>query len=157
MATETPTREAPVAGRVTDILQAALVELIDLSLQGKQAHWTLTGPMFKPVHEHLDVIVDELRVAYDDVAERMAALQVAPDGRLATIAAETPVSPMPAGWQPDTEVVARMLRRLEALSRRLGAWSDELAALDPVTQGMLLGIRQGIDKHAWMLRVQALG
>jgi DNA-binding ferritin-like protein len=62
---------------------------------------------------------------------------------------------MPAGWQPDTEAVARMLRRLEGLSSRLGTWSDELAEVDPVTQGMLLGIRQGIDKHAWMLRVQA--
>ena len=142
------------ASRTTEILQAALVELIDLSLQGKQAHWTVTGPLFKPVHEHLDAIVDEVRVAYDDVAERMAALEVAPDGRLATLIATTPVDPMPAGWQADADVVARMLQRLEGLSGRLGAWIDELGDLDPVTQDMLIGIRHGIDKHAWMLRVQ---
>ena len=142
------------ASRTTEILQAALVELIDLSLQGKQAHWTVTGPLFKPVHEHLDAIVDEVRVAYDDVAERMAALEVAPDGRLATLIATTPVDPMPAGWQADADVVARMLQRLEGLSGRLGDWIDELGDLDPVTQDMLIGIRHGIDKHAWMLRVQ---
>ena len=142
------------ASRTTEILQAALVELIDLSLQGKQAHWTVTGPLFKPVHEHLDAIVDEVRVAYDDVAERMAALEVAPDGRLATLIATTPVDPMPAGWQADADVVARMLRRLEGLSGRLGDWIDELGDLDPVTQDMLIGIRHAIDKHAWMLRVQ---
>ena len=142
------------ASRTTEILQAALVELIDLSLQGKQAHWTVTGPLFKPVHEHLDAIVDEVRVAYDDVAERMAALEVAPDGRLATLIATTPVDPMPAGWQADADVVARMLQRLEGLSGRLGAWIDELGDLDPVSQDMLIGIRHGIDKHAWMLRVQ---
>ena len=142
------------ASRTTEILQAALVELIDLSLQGKQAHWTVTGPLFKPVHEHLDAIVDEVRVAYDDVAERMAALEVAPDGRLATLIATTPVDPMPAGWQADADVVARMLQRLEGLSGRLGDWIDELGDLDPVTQDMLIGIRHAIDKHAWMLRVQ---
>lgn len=142
------------AGRTTDILQAALVELIELSLQGKQAHWAVTGPMFKPVHEHLDAIVDEVRTAYDDVAERMAALQVPPDGRLATLVGTSPVDPMPGGWQADTDVVMRMLRRLEGLSGRLGGWIDELADLDPVSQDMLIGISHGIDKHAWMLRAQ---
>lgn len=152
----TLTSTAPVsaAGRTTEILQAALVELIDLSLQGKQAHWAVTGPMFKPVHEHLDAIVDDLRTACDDVAERKAALEVSPDGRLATLIAATPVEPLPAGWQPDSQVVARMLARLEALSGRLGGWIDELGDLDPVSQDMLIGIRHGIDKHAWMLRVQ---
>jgi len=153
MATMTPAR-ATTAGRTTDILQAMLVELIDLSLQGKQAHWVVTGPLFKPVHEHLDAIVDDVRTAYDDVAERMAALDVPPDGRLATVAGASPLNPMPAGWQEDTEVVARMLRRLEGLSGRLGGWVDELDELDPVTQDLLIGIRRGIDKHAWMLRVQ---
>jgi len=146
-------REA-TATQTTEILQAALVELIDLSVQGKQAHWTVTGPAFKPVHEHLDEIVDDLRTAYDDVAERMAALGVAPDGRLATVSATTPVDPMPSGWQADADVVERMLRRLQALSGRLGGWIDDLADPDPVTQDMLIGLRRGIDKHAWMLRVQ---
>jgi starvation-inducible DNA-binding protein len=155
--TLTSAAPAPTAGRTTEILQAALVELIDLSLQGKQAHWAVTGPMFKPVHEHLDAIVDDLRTVYDDVAERMAALEVPPDGRLATLIAASPVEPLPAGWQADTDVVARMLARLEALSGRLGGWIDELADPDPVSQDLLIGIRHGIDKHAWMLRVQVRG
>lgn len=155
MTTMMPNPATTTAGRATDILQAALVELIDLSLQGKQAHWVVAGPMFRSVHEHLDSIVDEVRAAYDDVAERMSALEVPPDGRLATVIGTSPVNPMPAGWQEDTEVVARMLRRLEGLSGRLGGWIDELGALDPVSQDLLIGIRRGIDKHAWMLRVQA--
>jgi starvation-inducible DNA-binding protein len=145
------------AGRTTEILQALLVELIDLSIQGKQAHWTVTGPMFKPVHEHLDAIVDDLRTAYDDIAERMAALEVPPDGRVATVVGTSPVQAMAAGWQADAEVVVRMLERLEAVSGRLGGWIDELGELDLVSQDMLIGIRHGIDKHAWMLRVQTRG
>jgi len=145
---------SPASGRVTEILQSALVELIDLSVQGKQAHWAVAGPMFKSVHEQLDTIVDDLRSAYDDVAERMAALEVPPDGRLATVISGTPVDPMPSGWQVDTDVVERMLRRLQALSIRLGGWIDELGDLDAVSQDLLIGLRHGIDKHAWMLRMQ---
>ena len=47
----TATRPAP---STADALQATLVELIDLSLQAKQAHWNVVGPAFKPVHEFLD-------------------------------------------------------------------------------------------------------
>lgn len=155
--TMTADATAATGGRTGEILQSALVELIDLSIQGKQAHWAVTGPMFKAVHEHLDVIVDDLRTAYDDVAERLAAIGIAPDGRLATVIADTPVDPMPAGWQLDADVVERMLRRLQALSTRLGDWIDELGELDPVSQDLLIGLRHGIDKHAWMLRVQARG
>jgi starvation-inducible DNA-binding protein len=145
---------AAASERTTEILQAALVELIDLSLQGKQAHWAVTGPMFKAVHEQLDTIVDDLRTAYDDIAERMAALDVVPDGRLATIIAGTPVDPMPPGWQADGDVVERMLRRLQSLSLRLAGWIDDLGELDPVSQDLLIGLQHGTDKHAWMLRVQ---
>jgi starvation-inducible DNA-binding protein len=155
----TMTADATVAPatRTTDILQTVLVELIDLSLQGKQAHWTVTGPAFKAVHEQLDLIVDDLRTGYDDVAERMAALESPPDGRLATVSTTTPVDPMPSGWQSDVDVVTRMLRRLQRLSDRLGGWIDELGDLDPVTQDLLIGMRRGIDKHAWMLRAHARG
>ena len=41
--------------RVTaESLQATLVELIDLSLQAKQAHWNVVGPAFRGVHLFLD-------------------------------------------------------------------------------------------------------
>src|SRR5690606_38765556 len=39
---------------VGEALQGALIDLIDLSLVAKQAHWNLTGRNFKVVHEHLD-------------------------------------------------------------------------------------------------------
>ena len=66
---------------VAAALQQALVDLTDLSLQGKQAHWNIEGPGFRSLHLHLDEIIDEVRLAADDVAERMAAIEVAPDGR----------------------------------------------------------------------------
>jgi starvation-inducible DNA-binding protein len=64
-------------------LQATLVDLIDLSLVAKQAHWNLIGRQFHDVHLHLDELVDTSRKYSDEVAERMSAIGVSPDGRTA--------------------------------------------------------------------------
>src|SRR5256884_4393128 len=64
-------------------LQATLVELIDLSLIGKQLHWNIFGRPFKPLHEHLDELVDSWRELSDTVAERAVALGYSPDRQAA--------------------------------------------------------------------------
>jgi starvation-inducible DNA-binding protein len=58
-------------------LQATLVDLIDLSLVAKQAHWNLIGRQFHDVHLHLDELVNLARTYTDEVAERAAATGVA--------------------------------------------------------------------------------
>ena len=63
-------------------LQASLVELLDLALQAKQAHWNVVGPLFRPVHLELDEIVSSAHEAADVVAERLSALREVPDGRV---------------------------------------------------------------------------
>ena len=52
-------------------LQATLVELVDLSLVGKQLHWCVVGQFFRPLHLHLDELVDTWRELEDTVAERI--------------------------------------------------------------------------------------
>lgn len=148
-----PKRETSI-GVTTEALQATLVELIDLSLQAKQAHWTVTGPLFAPLHAELDAIVAEVRTWYDDVAERLAALGLPPDGRAATVAGTSPLEPLTAGWQRDADVVARFFALLEEIAMRLRARIAATAEADPVTQDLLIGIAHGIEKHAWMLRAQ---
>ena len=41
-----------------DDLQKVLVDLIELHLQGKQAHWNLVGTKFRDLHLQLDELVD---------------------------------------------------------------------------------------------------
>ena len=60
------------------VLQAALVDLVDLSLIGKQAHWNVIGKNFRSIHLQLDELVTLARTAADQVAERAAALGVTP-------------------------------------------------------------------------------
>ncbi|MGH3241771.1 MAG: Dps family protein, partial [Spirillospora sp.] len=89
-----------------DALQGSLIDLIDLSLVAKQAHWNLTGRNFKVVHEHLDEIVALARGGQDDVAERAVAIGVNPDGRVRTVADRTKLPQLEAGYLDDDKVVA---------------------------------------------------
>jgi starvation-inducible DNA-binding protein len=68
-------------------LQATLHELIDLSLIGKQLHWAVVGPLFRPLHLQLDELVDSWRELSDTVAERAVALGFVPDGQAKAVAA----------------------------------------------------------------------
>jgi starvation-inducible DNA-binding protein len=134
-------------------LQDTLTELIELALQGKHAHWNVVGPLFKPVHEGLDELVDAYREWYDDVAERMAAIGAAPDGRTATIAAATSLEALPAGPIDDRAVVAAFASRIQVVAGRIRARADSMAD-DLASQDLLIEILRGLDKQAWMLRAQ---
>jgi starvation-inducible DNA-binding protein len=139
---------------VTKDLQDTLVDLIDLSLQGKQAHWNLTGPHFRELHLQLDEMVDEYRTWFDDVAERSVALGVPADGRADTIAGNSKLPPAPAGWIPDREVIDMFVDRLTGVAARLRERVDRLGETDPITQDLLIGIVHGLEKQLWMIRAQ---
>lgn len=66
---------------VGEELQTTLHDLVDLSLIGKQLHWAVVGPLFRPLHLHLDELVDSWRELSDAVAERAVALGFVPDGQ----------------------------------------------------------------------------
>ena len=81
---------------------AGLGDLIELHLQGKQAHWNVVGTNFRDLHLQLDELVDFAREASDTVAERMRALDAVPDGRSDTVAASTTLPQFPA-YELNTE------------------------------------------------------
>jgi len=133
------------------LLQATLVELIDLSLSGKQAHWNVFGPGFKPVHEFLDELVDEYRAWYDMVAERMTAIGSSPDGRAATIAATTPLPSLTAGQLPERAVLAAFTERVALVATSVRVRADAIGAVDLASQDLLIELLRGLDKQHWML------
>ena len=52
----------------------------------------MVGPLFRPLHQQLDELVDSWRELADTVAERAVAIGFCPDGQSATVAAERPRS-----------------------------------------------------------------
>ena len=135
-------------------LQATLVELIDLSLLGKQAHWNVVGPNFRSIHLQLDEIVDTARLASDRVAERIATVGDTPDGRAACVAKTSGLPDFPAGLVPVTDAVQHVSATVDAMSGRLTERILRMADADPVSQDILISTADELEKQAWMLRAQ---
>ena len=135
-------------------LQSTLVELLDLTLQGKQAHWNVTGPGFRPLHLQLDEMVGEYRVWTDEVAERMAAIGVAPDGRARTVAEDSPLPELPADPLADRLVFELFAERIGATAASVRQRLEHMGEVDLVTQGLLIEISEGLEKQLWMVRAQ---
>lgn len=135
-------------------LQDTLVELTDLALQAKQAHWNVTGPAFLPLHEQLDTLTADARSGSDDVAERAAAIGYQPDGRSSTVAKESPLAELPAGRLEDRAVIDLIVTALDTVVDRVRVRVEHLDTLDPVSQDLLIGIVSGLEKHRWMFSAQ---
>ena len=94
-------------------LQMVLTDLIELHLQGKQAHWNLVGTNFRDLHLQLDEIVSAARLFADEVAERMRPLHALPDGRSSTVTADNRLAGFPAGLTSTKDTVKLITTRLE--------------------------------------------
>ncbi|SDI01725.1 Dps family protein [Nonomuraea jiangxiensis] len=148
----------PITGEakntVAEVLQGALVDLIDLSLVAKQAHWNLVGPHFRPIHLQLDEVTSLARTHMDEIAERAVALGINPDGRAATVARSTKLPQPDGGWLEDGKVVATMTDLLDGISKRMHERVHTTEEPDPVTQDLLIAVAQEIDKQHWMFQAQ---
>ncbi|MDY6999735.1 MAG: DNA starvation/stationary phase protection protein [Actinomycetota bacterium] len=133
-------------------LQRVLVDLVELHLQGKQAHWNVVGTNFRDLHLHLDEVVDFAREASDTVAERMRALDAVPDGRSDTVAAGTSLPQFPAYERSTGEVVDLITARIYATVDTLRTVHDGVDAEDPSTADILHQLIDGLEKLAWLLK-----
>jgi starvation-inducible DNA-binding protein len=135
-------------------LQQTLVDLIDLSLTAKQAHWTVTGRRFRSIHLQLDEVVAVARQHMDVIAERSAAIGVPPDGRAATVAAASAVPQVEPGWESDDKVVAHFV---DVHTKMIAGVRERIVALaepDPVSQDLLIGLAADLEKQHWMFQAE---
>ncbi|MCX2923220.1 Dps family protein [Streptomyces sp. NEAU-W12] len=135
-------------------LQDTLVDLLGLSLIGKQAHWNVVGPRFRSVHLQLDEVVSTARTEADTVAERAAALGVPPDGRPETVAKVFALPVPEEGRLRDADVVRLMADALGAAIVRLRERVDATGEPDPVTQDLLISVTARLEKHRWMFEAE---
>jgi starvation-inducible DNA-binding protein len=133
-------------------LQRVLVDLIELHLQAKQAHWNVVGTNFRDLHLQLDGIVDTAREASDTIAERMRALDAVPDGRSDTVVSTTTVPDMPPGLLGVTDTVDMIADRIYAAVATMRTVHDDVDAADPSTADLLHGIIDALEKEAWLLK-----
>ncbi|MFD4405431.1 Dps family protein [Nocardia sp. NPDC058499] len=145
----------PEQQRITgDALRASVVDLIDLSLIAKQAHWNVLGTHFRSVHLALDELVSAAREFTDSAAERATAIGVSPDGRAATVAKEAAGLEFPDGWQQDTAVINAIVDNLSTVIRRFRERIDATEKADPVTQDLFIEIAARLEQLHWMWQAQ---
>lgn len=137
---------------VATALQAVSVDLIDMALLAKQAHWNLRGPNFLAIHEKLDEVTASARNFGDEVAERMVMLGVAADGRSKTVAGSTRLEAYPEGFQSVQQTIALVADRLHTLINGLREARAAVEEADPVTEDMLIEISGEFEKQLWMFQ-----
>lgn len=139
---------------VANQLQATLVDLIDLSLVGKQLHWNVTGTHFRSLHLMLDELIDSWRLAADVVAERVSALGLAPDGRAATVAADSEIKVVHDGPIKDTEVVSLLTEQLAVAIAKINERRERVGEIDPQSEDVLIGVARDLEENHWMIAAQ---
>ncbi|MDN5667445.1 MAG: DNA starvation/stationary phase protection protein [Renibacterium salmoninarum] len=132
-------------------LQTVLVDLIELHLQGKQAHWNIVGNNFRDLHLQLDEVIAEAREFSDTIAERMRALHAVPDGRTATVAASTSLPAFPSGLVDTSKAVDLVVERLDAVAATVRRVHDAVDAEDPTSADLLHAITEKVEQYAWMV------
>jgi len=121
-------------------LQATLLELIDLSLLGKQLHWSVVGPQFRPLHLY--------------VAERAVAVGFWPDGQAGTVASGSEVAQVERGPIEDRVLLRELVTRLAEVDERTRERMNRLAELDSASEDVLVGVVRALEEQLWMVRAQ---
>jgi starvation-inducible DNA-binding protein len=135
-------------------LQEMVVELVDLSLLGKQLHWSVVGQHFRALHLQLDELVESWRELADTVAERAVALGSFPDGQAATIATESPIEGVERGAIEDLEVVRLLAVRLAETAERARERAARVSELDAATEDVFIEVIRALEEQLWMIRAQ---
>ena len=139
---------------VGEELQATLHVLIDLSLIGKQLHWAVVGPLFRPLHLQLDELVDSWRELSDTVAQRAVALGFVPDGQAKAVAAGSQLAAVAPTALEDHLVVRELTHRIAEVSEQVRDRMNRFGDADLASQDVLIEVVRELEKQQWMLRAQ---
>jgi starvation-inducible DNA-binding protein len=134
------------------LLQARLVDSIDLALTIKQAHWNLHGAAFIAVHEMLDKLRDDVDDYVDTMAERARALGGTPVGTVQTVAEKTVLAPYPTDIHSIEDHLRALAQRVAAVTNAVRDNIDDAdEAGDANTADVFTEVSRGLDKWLWMI------
>ena len=136
--------------------QAVLVDLIELHVQGKQAHWNIVGTNFRDLHLQLDEIIEAARTFADEMAERMRALHALPDGRSSTVSKSTSLAEFPAGLINTKDAIDKIVAALDAAVGTMRKVHDEVDEEDPTTADLLHAFIAKFEQFAWMVNAETM-
>jgi starvation-inducible DNA-binding protein len=141
-----------LAAGSAQFLVPAVIDLEALVVNGKQAHWHVRGRNFVGVHELLDTVVEHAQEYADLAAERVVALGLPLDSRIATVAEKNTLPTLSEGFQNSDVTVAEIVASLDAALVTVRAAVSGLDDVDLNSQDVAIEIERGLTKDRWMLQ-----
>jgi starvation-inducible DNA-binding protein len=134
------------------MLQARLVDCVDLFTQVKQAHWNVKGPHFTALHELFDKTAQIVATQGDLLAERIAELGARADGTARVVATQSMLTEFPLDTKEGLAYVAAVAEKLSLFAKALRVSIDLAAKLrDAATADLCTQITRAIDKQLWLM------
>jgi starvation-inducible DNA-binding protein len=130
---------------LADVLQTELQDLLCLAIVGDHVRWVLAGDEVAGLEGWLIDATAQWREWADQVAKRLVALGVAPDGRVRSLAKDIPTNWVPDGWLQFDDARRLLGDRLS----RVSSWARDrrLYAEDKVTEQLLETVCSGLETH----------
>ena len=154
-----PTRndlKETVRKRMVDLLNVRLVELIDLGMQAKQAHWNVKGPSFIALHELFDQVAQAVEEAVDTVAESAVALGGTATGTVQFVNEQSELAPYPLKIKGGELHVKALSMALAACGARVrDAIETATKAGDLGTADVFTEVVRELDKYLWFVEAHA--
>ncbi len=136
---------------VVELLQARLLDAVDLQTQTKQAHWNVKGPNFIALHELFDKVNEDVEEYVDELAERIVQLGGYAESGIRAVAKGTTL--------PEYPRLTKGHDHVEALSNALAIFGKAVRAGidaadhagDKDTADLFTEISRGVDKWLWFV------
>jgi starvation-inducible DNA-binding protein len=146
-----------VAAGTAQFLTPVVLGLQALAVNGKQAHWNVRGANFIAIHELLDTVVANAQASADLAAERIVALGLPVDARLASVAQKVPASNVPAGFAQWQDEIVSVVADIDAVLTDVQAAIEGLDEVDLTSQDTAIAIKAALEKDRWFLSAHLAG
>ncbi|MGO3152691.1 MAG: Dps family protein [Galactobacter sp.] len=137
--------------KLRDGLQDVLVDLINLHLVGKQAHWNIVGANFRDLHLNLDELVNVAREGADEIAERLRALHSTADGRPEVVATRSTLKEFPAGEIDTHAAIKAIVTAIDDAVGTMRRVHDDVDAADPTSADILHSYISQLEQQSWFI------
>lgn len=134
------------------LLNRELVDVLDLKLQAKQAHWNVKGAQFAALHELFDAVAAGADEIADELAERAVMLGGVARGTLQTVAAGSRLEAYPVEALASEDHVWALSGALARVAHSVrDAISVANAQEDAGTADVLTQASRSLDKLLWQV------
>ncbi len=140
-----------MAKRLAEVLSDTYV----LGVKTHGYHWNVMGPLFAPLHKLFGEQYEALFDAADEIAERIRALGLMPDGSMEAFLQNTAIKEADDKPLKAEAMVKDLLQSHQLVRARIimaAEYADDID--DAGTEDLMVQRLQAHDKIIWMLRSQ---